>query len=192
MSLLHLFCIFFYIGLFAIGGGLVAASFMQQTLVEQYHLISAEKFYSMLAISESTPGPIGINLATYIGTELYGPVGAVVVTLGEILPSLIVIMIIARFFSRFQDRPLVKAAFSALRPATSGMVLIAMVQVFTISLLNTQAFSAEGGMSGGGIQALFCWPAVALFEVCLIILFRTKLHPVVIIALGAVFGVLFL
>ena len=191
MSLLHLFCIFFYIGLFAIGGGLVAVTFVQQILVEQYHLLSAEKFYSMLAISESTPGPIGINLATYIGMELYGPVGSVVVTLGEILPSLIVIIVIARFFSRFQDRPLVKAAFSALRPATSGMVLIALVQVFTISLLDMQAFSA-GGFTAGGIQALFCWPAVALFEVCLVILFKTKLHPVVIIALGAVFGVLFL
>ncbi len=187
MTLIHLFFIFFYIGLFAIGGGLVAATFMQQTLVEQYQLISAEKFYSMLAISESTPGPIGINLATYIGMELYGPVGAIVVTLGEILPSLIVIMVIARFFSRFQDKPLVQAAFSGLRPATSGMVLIAMVQVFTLSLLNSQAFSA-----GGGIKDLFCWPAVALFEVCLVILFRTKLHPVVIIALGAVFGVVFL
>ncbi len=188
MSLLHLFFIFFYIGLFAIGGGLVAATFMQQTLVEQYQLLSAEKFYSMLAISESTPGPIGINLATFIGMELYGPVGAVVVTLGEILPSLIVIMLIARFFSRFQDRPLVKAAFSALRPATSGMVLIALVQVFTISLLNMQAFQA----GGGGMQAFFNWPAVALFEVCLVILFKTKLHPVVIIVLGAAFGVAFL
>ena len=75
MNLFFLFLIFFYIGLFAIGGGLVAATFMQQVLVEKYALISAEKFYSMLAISESTPGPIGINLATYIGTELYGPIG---------------------------------------------------------------------------------------------------------------------
>ena len=158
MSLLHLFFIFFYIGLFAIGGGLVAATFMQQTLVEQYQLLTAEKFYSMLAISESTPGPIGINLATYIGMELFGPVGAVVTTLGEVLPSLVIIMLIARFFSRFQDKPLVKAAFSTLRPATSGMVLIAMVQVFTISLLDIPAFSA-----GGGIGSLFSWPAVALF-----------------------------
>lgn len=192
MSLMHLFFIFFYIGLFAIGGGLVAATFMQQILVEQYQLLSAEKFYSMLAISESTPGPIGINLATYIGMELYGLVGAIVTTLGEILPSLVVIMIIARFFSRFQDKPLVKAAFSGLRPATSGMVLIALVQVFTIALLNTNAFRAAGGFSLAGLKDFFCWPAVALFEACLVILFKTKLHPVVIIALGAVFGVLFL
>ncbi|MBQ9538196.1 MAG: chromate transporter [Treponema sp.] len=187
MSLLHLFFIFFYIGLFAIGGGLVAATFMQQTLVEQYQLISADKFCSMLAISESTPGPIGINLATYIGMELFGPAGAVITTLGEILPSLIVIMLIARFFSRFQDKPLVKAAFSGLRPATTGMVLIAMVQVFTLSLLDVASFS-----TGRGLASLFCWPQIALFEACLVILFKSKLHPVVIIALGAVFGVLFL
>ena len=187
MSLFHLFCIFFYIGLFAIGGGLVAATFMQQTLVEQYHIISAEKFYSMLAISESTPGPIGINLATYIGTELYGPIGGIVTTFGEVLPSLICIVLIARFFANFQDRPLVKAVFSGLRPATSGMVLIALVQVFVISILTLDSFRA-----GGNIKDLFCWPAVALFELCLGILFRTKLHPVFIVVFGAVFGVLFL
>ena len=97
MTLLHLFFIFFYIGLFAVGGGLVAATFMEQELVDHYRLISAEKFYSMLAISESTPGPIGINLATYIGTELFGPAGGIIATMGEVLPSLIVIIIIARF-----------------------------------------------------------------------------------------------
>ncbi len=187
MTLLHLFFIFFYIGLFAVGGGLVAATFMQQALVDQYHLITAEKFYSMLAISESTPGPIGINLATYIGTELYGPLGGIVTTFGEVLPSLIIIIIIARFFSRFQDKPLVKAAFSGLRPATSGMVLIAMVQVFCISLLNIDFFKASRDF-----HALFNWPAWVLFEACLVILFTTKLHPVVIIVLGAVFGIVFM
>ena len=187
MTLLHLFCIFFYIGLFAIGGGLVAATFMYQALVDKYALITAEKFYSMLAISESTPGPIGINLATYLGTELFGIPGAIICTFGEVLPSLIVIMVIARFFGKVQDKPLVKAGFTFLRPATSGLVLVALIQVFVIALLDVSSFK-----DCGNIKDLFVWPAVCLYMECLAILFRTKLHPVVIVLLGAVFGILFL
>lgn len=199
MTLIHLFFIFFYIGLFAVGGGLVAATFMQQALVEQYGLISAEKFYSMLAISESTPGPIGINLATYLGTELFGPWGGIVATIGEVLPSLIVIIVIAKFFAHFQDKPIVKSVFSFLRPATSGMVLVALIQVFAISILHTEHFQSMYGFLQSLVadphstfDLLLNWPAIALYEICLVILFRTKLHPVVIVALGAVFGVLFM
>ncbi len=186
-SLLRLFLIFFYIGLFAIGGGLVAATFMKQALVDTYGLISAEKFYSMLAVSESTPGPIGINMATYIGAELYGPVGALVCTIAEVLPSLIIIMIIARFFMRFNKHPLVKAAFSGLRPATSGMVLVALLPVFLLSLLNISAFSASGNLLD-----LFVWKSWIFYALCLLVLFKTKLHPIVIISAGAVFGIFFL
>ena len=185
-SLLHLAGIFFYIGLFAVGGGLVAATFMKQALVDQYALISAEKFYSMLAISESTPGPIGINMATYIGTELYGPLGGIVCTAAEVLPSLIIIMIIARFFMKFNSHPLVKGAFSALRPATSGLVLVALLPVFFMTLINTSAFSASHS-----IPDLFVWKSWIFYAISLVVLFKTKLHPIVIIALGAVFGILF-
>lgn len=190
MSILGLFFVFFYIGLFAVGGGLVAATFMQQALVEQYHLITEEQFYAMLAISESTPGPVGINLATYIGTELYGIPGGIIATFGEVLPSLIVIVIIAKFFSKFQEKPLVKSIFSTLRPVTSGLVLIALVRVFAIALVD---FSAKaGGSLMERIREIIVWPAVSLYIVCLVILFRTKLHPVVIVLLGGIFGVLFL
>ncbi|MCQ2247844.1 MAG: chromate transporter [Treponema sp.] len=190
MSILGLFFVFFYIGLFAVGGGLVAATFMQQALVEQYHLITEEQFYAMLAISESTPGPVGINLATYIGTELHGIPGGIIATFGEVLPSLIVIVIIAKFFSKFQEKPLVKSIFSTLRPVTSGLVLIALVRVFAIALVD---FSAKaGGYFIERIREMIVWPAVSLYIVCLVILFRTKLHPVVIVLLGGIFGVLFL
>ncbi|MBQ5492183.1 MAG: chromate transporter [Treponema sp.] len=186
-SLLRLFFIFFYIGLFAVGGGLVAATFMKQALVDTYGLVSAEKFYSMLAISESTPGPIGINMATYIGTELYGPAGGVVCTVAEVLPSLVIIMVIARFFMKFNDNPLVKGAFSTLRPATSGMILVALLPVFLMSLLNTGAYTASGNLLD-----LFVWKAWIFYALCLVVLFKTKLHPIVIIAAGAVFGIFIL
>jgi len=187
MTLIHLFFIFFYIGLFAIGGGLVAATFMYQALVDKYALISSEQFYSMLAISESTPGPIGINLATYLGTELFGPIGGIICTLGEVMPSLIVIMIIARFFGAIQDKPLVKAGFTFLRPATTGLVCVAFVQVLVVTILNIQGFQETLD-----IKQLFNWSSVSLYLICLMILFKTKLHPVVIVLLGAIFGIIFL
>ena len=187
-GLLFLFCIFFYVGLFAVGGGLVAASFMQQILVERYHLISAEKFYSMLAISESTPGPIGINLATYCGTELYGPIGGIVVTLGEILPSLIIIMIVARFFMNMQKKPVVQAAFSGLRPAASGMVRVAAMNIFLLALLNIPSFKITGVLLD-----LFRWKSVVFYIISLFVLFRfRKVHPVFIVIAGAFFGILVL
>ena len=187
-GLLFLFCIFFYVGLFAVGGGLVAATFMQQVLVERYHLISAEKFYSMLAIGESTPGPIGINLATYCGTELYGPLGGVVTTFGEILPSLIIIMIVARFFMTMQKKPIVQAAFTGLRPATSGMVLVAAMNVFLLSILNIQGFK-ETEM----LIELFRWKSIIFYMLCLVVLFfLKKVHPIFIVIAGALFGILIL
>ncbi len=199
MTLIKLFFIFMYIGFFAIGGGLVAATFMQQALVDQYHLISLEKFYSMLAISESTPGPIGINLATYIGCELFGPVGGIITTLGEVLPSIIVIIIIAKVFSNFSEKPLVKSVFLVIRPVTSGMVLVALVQVISISLLNTGAFPSLQSFfaqftkaPGQTLNALLNFKSLVLYQLALVILFRTKLHPVVIVLLGAIFGIIFL
>ena len=188
LGLVQLFFIFFYVGLFAVGGGLVAATFMQQILVEKYGVISLEKFYTMMAISESTPGPIGINLATYCGTELYGPVGGIVTTLGEIAPSLIIIMLIARFFANFQKRPVVQAAFNGLRPATAGMVLVALLNVFFIAVLNLPLFRESGK-----ILDLFQWKSMIFYALALVLLFVfKKLHPVFVVLAGAVFGLIFL
>ena len=188
LGLLQLFGIFFYVGLFAIGGGLVAATFMQQILVDKYAVITTEKFYSMLAISESTPGPIGINLATYCGTELYGPFGGLITTFGEVLPSLIIIILVSRFFFNFQKKTAVQAAFSGLRPATGGLILVAMVSVFVVSLLNIPLFRETAV-----IQDLFRWKSLLFYALCLVVVLRfKKIHPVFVVVAGALFGVLFL
>ena len=157
---------------------------MQNVLVNQYGLISAEKFYSMLAISESTPGPIGINIATYIGTELYGIPGGIIATIGEVLPSIVTIVLISKFFSKFQEKPLVKSVFKTLRPVTSGLVLCVLVQVFTLAILNLNPQNSV-------VLQVFNLPALAIFVVSLFVLFKTKVHPVVVVAFGAVFGVVF-
>ena len=186
MTLLQLFFVFAYIGLFAVGGGLVAASFMQDALVNRWDLISAEKFYSMLAISESTPGPIGINIATYIGTELFGIPGAIVATAGEVLPSIVVIILIAKWFSRVGDNPLVKTVFKTLRPVTTALIFSVFTQVFSLAVLSLDRFR-----SSPAIWTLFNWNALAVFAISLVVLLKTKLHPVFIVLFGALSGVLF-
>ena len=205
-GLLELFFFFFCIGLFTIGGGLVAITSMQQLVVGRGWLTS-EKFFNMVAISESTPGPIGVNMATYIGYEFHGTAGGIFATLGEILPSYICIVLIAKFFARFQEKPIVKAAFKTLRPATSGIVLVACAQVFALALLNLSALSGLAGAFESALQdgaaaalkqalsaasVLFKWKSLAFYALALAALFKTRLHPIAVVVAGAAFGMLFL
>lgn len=191
VSLPFLFLIFFYVGLITIGGGLVAITIMQEVLVEKFHLITNELFYNMVAISESTPGPMGVNMATYVGTELYGVGGGIVTTLGQIMPSIICILIIARFFGKFQEKAGVKAAFATLRPAVTGIIAVAAAKIFILALL----FIPSGGISvfaqAETWKHLLVIPNVIFYLAGCFILFRTKIHPILLVAAGAVFGIIF-
>ncbi|WP_296320301.1 chromate transporter [Treponema sp. UBA3813] len=191
LGLLCLIAVFFYIGLITIGGGQVAITVMQQVLVERFHLIDNEFFFSMVAISESTPGPIGINMATYLGTELYGVWGGFFSTLGQVLPSLICIILIARFFGAFAQKKGVQAAFSTLRPAVSGVIAVAAAKIVIIALfvvregfLLSSPSTWNDNFQIYGVSAIF-------YGLCLLILFKTKVHPVFLVAAGAFFGVIF-
>ena len=191
IGLFCLIAVFFYVGLITIGGGQVAITVMQQVLVDQFRLIDDAFFFNMVAISESTPGPIGINIATYIGTELYGVWGGFFSTLGEVLPSLICIVLIAKFFGSFAEKKGVKAAFSTLRPAVSGVIAVAAARIIIIALFVVREgflLSAPGTWNENlqiyGVSAIF-------YCLCLLVLFRTKLHPVFLVFAGAVFGVIF-
>lgn len=190
ISLLELFGIFFYVGLFTIGGGLVAITLMQETIVER-GLVSPEQFYNMVAISESTPGPIGVNMATFLGFELYGVPGAVITTLGEVLPSIIVILVIAKFLSAFKDKPLVQNVFVALRPAATGLIIVATLNIFVLALMNLPSSFADL-KSPETLKNLFDWKNLFFYFMAFLLVLKTKIHPVFIVALGAVFGVLFL
>lgn len=190
ISLLELFGIFFYVGLFTIGGGLVAITLMQEAIVER-GLVSPEQFYNMVAISESTPGPIGVNMATFLGFELYGVPGAVITTLGEVLPSIIVILVIAKFLTAFKDKPLVQNVFSVLRPAATGLIIVATLNIFVLVLMNLPSSFADL-KSPETLKNLFDWKNLFFYFMAFLLVLKTKIHPVFIVALGAVFGILFL
>ena len=174
MTLLELLWTFFYIGLFTIGGGQVAITLMYEPLVGG-GIISGEQFYNMVAVSESTPGPIGINMATYIGCELYGILGGILVTLATVFPSLVIILVIAKFFDKYQEKPLVKSVFTCIRPVSAGLIAIAAYEVLQISLI--QPFSIV---------------RLCIYLVAFSLLMIKKMSPIFVMILGAIAGILFL
>ena len=141
----------------------------------------------MVAISESTPGPIGVNMATYVGFATGGIPGAVIATIGLITPSIIVILVIAGFLKAFRDNKYVKGAFYGLRPASTGLITAAGFSVVMISLIQLDAFRASGS-----ILDLFNWRGLLLAAVIFLLtrVFK-KLHPAVFIGASAVAGILF-
>ena len=136
MIYITLFLEFFKIGIFSIGGGLATLPFLQK-LVDKYEWLSSQELIDLIAIAESTPGPIGINAATYMGYKTAGLLGGVVATLGIVVPAVIIVSIIAHYFMKFNEHVLVKSAFYGLRPAVTGMIAAAGFQVAVVSFFNT-------------------------------------------------------
>ena len=189
ISLLELFLTFFYIGLFTIGGGLVAITLMQQTIVEK-GFISVDEFYNMIAISESTPGPVGVNMATFLGYKFYGPLGAILASIAEVLPSLICILIIARFILKFRENAVVQTVFSFLRPCATGMIFVISVQMCTSILLNLPS-DLKLFLVRSSWKEFFNWMNISFFLLMFYLRRRFKLHPIFIVLLGALFGIAF-
>lgn len=188
MILIQLFYEFFKAGLFAVGGGLATLPFLQD-ISAKTGWFTLDQLADMIAISECTPGPIGVNMATYVGFSTAGVPGALAATLGLIAPSIIVILIIAGFLKRFQDNRYVQAAFYGLRPASTGLIGAACISVAVTALLNLSRFSESRA-----IMDLFQWKAVILAVILFFAMKHPKLkklHPAVFLGASAVIGVLF-
>lgn len=186
MILLRLFWEFFQIGLFAIGGGMAAIPFLYD-LSDRTGWFTYTQLADMIAVSESTPGPIGVNMATYVGYRMSGIPGAVISTLGFVAPSILIIILVSVFLQRFRGNRTVENAFYGLRPASSGLIASAALSVVIVALL------AEGWSFGTLWQSLR-WPAVALAAFLFIVtnLKKTKRwHPIVFLGFSAVVGILF-
>lgn len=162
MIYLQLFWEFFKVGLFAIGGGLATIPFLQD-IASRTSWFSSDQIMDMLAVSECTPGAIGINMATYAGFQTAGVLGAVCATLGIITPSIIVVVIVAGILKKFQDSKFVQALFYGLRPASSGLIGSACIGVAAAALLGFTGTSISaaiadiinaGGGAGAAVPAL--------------------------------------
>ncbi len=179
---------YFKTGLFAIGGGYATIPFLKEMSVK-YGWFTLDELTTMLAVSESTPGPIGVNMATYVGYSMFGIPGAIAATLSLVAPSVIIICIIAGALERFKQLDAVQGIFSGLRPAVVGFILSAVISIFLVSLFHTAAFAA----GGGGLAAFFNWKAIILFAVLLAgyTLPKQTPHPVFLIIAAACAGIVF-
>ena len=192
---LQLYWEFFKTGLFAIGGGMATLPFLKD-IGASTGWYTYSDLMNMLAGSESTPGPIGINMATYVGYLVGGLPGAVIATLGEVTPSIIVILLIAVLLKNFQDNQYVNWAFYGLRPASTGLIGGACVAVM-LEVLTFVHISAGGIVNTFGLERgqIFNLPALALAAVLLVLTNWVKKvkewHPIVFIGLSAVVGVIF-
>ena len=196
-TLLRLYWEFFKTGLFAVGGGMATLPFLKD-IGETTGWYTYSELMNMLAVSESTPGPIGINMATYVGFTAGGVPGAVIATLGEITPSIIVILIVAMLLKNFRDNKYVNMAFYGLRPASTGLIGAACVSVVFEVLTCVRVASGDGALlnsfqtAGGSILNL---RGLLLAAVLLVLTNWVKpvkdWHPIVFIALSAVVGVVF-
>ncbi len=184
MIYLQLFYEFFKTGLFAVGGGLATLPFLED-ISQRTGWFTSGQLADMLAVSESTPGPIGVNMATYVGFETAGILGSLCATFGLVLPSLIIILLVVKVLEKFRTNRYVDAAFYGLRPASVAMVASAGLGVAAMALLNL-------GASG---LAIFRWKELALAAVILVLTrFVPKVknfHPIVFIALSAAVGIAF-
>ena len=178
MIYLQLFWEFFKTGLFAIGGGMATVPFLFD-ISAKTGWFTASELANMIAISESTPGPIGVNMATYVGFETAGILGGVIATLGLATPSVFIIMLVAKILTRFRDNPLVDTVFRYLRPAVIGLIIFALWQLVPLTFL-------------GAEKNILILPVIAFAVLLFCLLKFKKVHPIVWIGVGAVFGIIVL
>ena len=171
MIYLELFWTFFLIGAFTFGGGYAMLPLIQIEVVNKGWL-AEEAVVNFIAVSESTPGPFAINMATYVGSEMGGILGSACTTLGVVLPSFIIILIVAKCYDRFKQSKLVKGAMSGLKPAVIGMIGTAVLSI------GKTVFVQPG-----------LWVSAGIFAVMAVLAFK-KVHPIIIICLSAAAGIL--
>ncbi len=176
MIYLQLFWEFFKTGLFAVGGGMATVPFLFD-ISSRTGWFTASELANMIAISESTPGPIGVNMATYVGFETAGILGGLVATFGLVLPSVIIIVLISCLLSRFSENPIVKTVFKYLRPAVIGLLLFALWQLLPLTFLD-------------GSKKLMILPVLAFAVLLFCCQKWRKVHPIIWIGAGAVFGII--
>lgn len=177
MILIDLIISFFKIGLFAVGGGLATLPFLYE-LAHTKDWISVSDISNLVAISESTPGPLGVNMATYAGFLQSNIIGAIIAPISLVLPSIIISIIIARFLNKFKELKIVKDTFYGLRAASCALIASAGIGVAKLAFFNEEMTD-------------FFWQGLILAIILFFSIRKLKWHPVVFIAFSAIVGIIF-
>lgn len=180
MIYLKLFWMFFKIGAFTFGGGYAMLPLIQDAVIKN-ELMSSAELINFVAVSESTPGPLAVNLATYVGVETAGLFGALAATLGIVTPSFVIILILAKSYEKFKNSHIVIGLMTGLKAAVLGLILSAVVSV-------GQAVFFENGFAIESFDALKLIIAAGIFAIMLVLV-KLKKHPILIICLSAILGI---
>ena len=181
IGLLTMFFEFFKTGLFAVGGGLATIPFLSQ-MTEKYPWFTKEMLTDMIAVAESTPGPIGVNMATYAGYSAYGILGGIISTIGLVSPSVIVIILVATFLSKFNENKYVNGAFLGIRPAVIGLISAAAAELFKLCMINDKFDS---------LYNIFDIKSLILFLIFTFSVLKfKKLNPIILIVIGVFSGII--
>lgn len=195
MIYLQLIWVYIKIGLFGFGGGYAMLSLIQDDVVNNYHWITPQQFTDIVAISQMTPGPIGINSATYIGYTVTGNVwGAMAATLAVMLPSFILVLVISYFFSKFQNNKYVEAVFVGVRPTTIGLVASAalLLSFNAQALLTYIAHPGEVSLRSIVVTENFVdIRSLIFFVLAFIATIKKMIHPILLIVIAGILGLVF-
>jgi chromate transporter len=180
MNLLYLFATFFRIGLFAIGGGLATLPFLFELADKSNGWLTREMIGNMLAVAQSSPGAVGVNLSSYTGVRYAGIPGAYMAALGLIAPSIIIIVIVAKTLNAFKENAVVKGFLAGFKPAATALISVAGLGAISLSLWNSAARSW---------LFFIRWKEALIFLLFFLLIFRFKKHPVFYIIAAAIVGV---
>lgn len=181
-TMFSLFWEFFKIGLFAVGGGPATLPFLME-LAKSKPWFTMQELTNMIAISESTPGPLGLNMSTYAGVQTLGVFGGLVSTFGLVLPSIVIIILIAKFLASFSQNKYVKGAFYGIRPAVTGLIASAILGLCKVSLF----VETETGLDPAVKTILLCALVFGLLQIKKL----NRIHPAGWILAAAVIGIVF-
>ena len=183
--ILQLIVEFFKTGLFAVGGGLATLPFLYE-MGEKTGWFTQQDILNLLAVSESTPGAIGINMSTYVGYICAGIPGAIIATLSLAAPCIIVIILVSKVLDKFRNSPLVEGIFRGLRPASIGLITAAFLGVAQEALLQLENYTGVNSL-----LSVFNWKGILLAAAIFFLMKKWKAHPIVYIAISAAVGILF-
>jgi len=170
---------FFKTGLFSIGGGLATIPFLQEMSLKY-------GWFSLTDLTTMVPGPMGVNMATYVGNHVYGFVGGIATTLSVTAPAFLSIILIATALQKFEDSVIVQNAFMGLRPAVVGLITSAVIGIYLLALFDITAFQTTKSLF-----SLFKWKPIIIFACMLAVYhFKPKTHPILFILVAAVIGIL--
>ena len=176
MIYLYLFISFLQVGMFSFGGGYAAMPLIQEQVVTLHHWLDIAEFTDLVPISQMTPGPISINAATFVGIKIAGIPGAIVATGGCILPSCVIVMIIAKLYLKYRSMGMIQGILNMLRPAVVAMIASAGISILITAFWGTAAIKLINTD----------WCLVMIFVICFILLQKLKMNPIGVMAFAGI------